>query len=176
MGTSIEPWALDNERPSHQLELAPFWLDTTPVTNAAYAEFVADGGYSDPRQWSPAGWAWRQEAGLEHPQFWAGDGAGGWVGNRFGWIEELRARRPRPARVLVRSRRLRPLGRAEAADRGRMGVRRQLDARRAGKRRFPWGDEDPSPERATLWMGPSGFGPAPVTAHPAAPTHGACSA
>ena len=43
MGTSSQAWALDNERPAHTVLLAPFYLDTVPVTNAAYLEFVADG-------------------------------------------------------------------------------------------------------------------------------------
>lgn len=49
MGTSTEPWALDNERPAHQVSVPAFYLDTTPVTNAAYAQFIADGGYDNPR-------------------------------------------------------------------------------------------------------------------------------
>ncbi len=32
MGTSAEPWALDNERPAHRREVAAFHLDTAPVT------------------------------------------------------------------------------------------------------------------------------------------------
>ncbi|MFF9490721.1 DinB family protein, partial [Streptomyces sp. NPDC014676] len=40
MGTSDEPWALDNERPAHRREVAPFFIDTTPVTNAAYQAFI----------------------------------------------------------------------------------------------------------------------------------------
>ena len=36
MGTSTEPWALDNERPAHSVQVAPFYLDTTPVTCGAY--------------------------------------------------------------------------------------------------------------------------------------------
>ena len=54
MGTSTEPWALDNERPAHTVDVAPFYLDTTPVTCGAYAEFIADGGYDDPRWWTSA--------------------------------------------------------------------------------------------------------------------------
>ncbi len=52
MGTSTEPWALDNERPAHTVQVAPFYLDTTPVTCGAYAQFIDDGGYDDRRWWT----------------------------------------------------------------------------------------------------------------------------
>ena len=55
MGTSTEPWALDNERPAHTVQVAPFYLDTTPVTCGAYAQFIDDGGYDDRRWWTGAG-------------------------------------------------------------------------------------------------------------------------
>src|ERR1700722_62089 len=87
MGTSAEPWALDNERPAHAVEVPGFWLDTTPVTNAAYAEFIADGGYDDARLWTADGWAHRQRAGLTAPLFW--DWAGAWVRLSFGTREPV---------------------------------------------------------------------------------------
>ena len=34
MGTSTEPWALDNERPAHRVHVAAYGIDTAPVTNA----------------------------------------------------------------------------------------------------------------------------------------------
>ena len=74
MGTSTEPWALDNERPAHLVELGPFYIDTTPVTNARYAEFIADGGYDQQRWWSPAGWEHRQRAGLDRARVLAARG------------------------------------------------------------------------------------------------------
>lgn len=73
MGTSIEPWAFDNESPAHTVEVAPFWIDRVPVTNGRYLEFMGVGGYDDPRHWSVAGWAWRQESGKDRPQFWSRD-------------------------------------------------------------------------------------------------------
>ena len=47
MGTDTERWAYDNERPGHEVELPAFRIDTTPVTNRAYLEFVESGAYAD---------------------------------------------------------------------------------------------------------------------------------
>ena len=33
MGTDDEPWAYDNERRAHEVELEPFAIDSAPVTN-----------------------------------------------------------------------------------------------------------------------------------------------
>ena len=70
MGTSAEPWALDNERPAHQVHVDDFAIDTTPVTNAEYLRFVESGGYDQPQWWSADGWAHRQRTGLSAPLFW----------------------------------------------------------------------------------------------------------
>jgi iron(II)-dependent oxidoreductase len=74
LGTSDEAWAYDNERPAYEVELDAFWIDASPVTNAAYATFIADGGYRDERLWSDDGWAWRNESGVTGPLFWNDDG------------------------------------------------------------------------------------------------------
>jgi len=89
MGTDQDPRAYDNERPAHVVDVAPFWIDTFPVTNRQYAEFIDDGGYSSPRFWTAEGWEWRQSAGLEHPEFWRRDGERSWSRVRFGWVEEV---------------------------------------------------------------------------------------
>ena len=46
------PWAYDNERPEHEVHLAPFRIGARPVSNGEYAAFVAAGGYGDDRVWS----------------------------------------------------------------------------------------------------------------------------
>jgi gamma-glutamyl hercynylcysteine S-oxide synthase len=89
IGTNSDGWAYDNERPEHEVRLAPFRIDTALVTNGAYLEFVEAGGYDDARLWAPAGWAWRRQAGLEAPQFWARAGERSWSRRRFGRHEEL---------------------------------------------------------------------------------------
>jgi len=44
MGSDAE-YAYPNERPAHRVTVAPFYLDTHPVTNADFAKFVAATGY-----------------------------------------------------------------------------------------------------------------------------------
>ena len=88
IGTDLDPWAYDNERPSHTVELAPFFIDVTPVTNRAFAAFVADGGYSRRPLWDDEGWAFVQSEELVHPGFWRGDDRG-WSVLRFGTWRDL---------------------------------------------------------------------------------------
>jgi iron(II)-dependent oxidoreductase len=76
MGTSTEPWAYDNERPAHEVDVPGFWIDTTPVTVGAYRAFIDAGGYDDERLWHPDGWAWRNSSdGAAAPMFWHDDGS-----------------------------------------------------------------------------------------------------
>lgn len=88
MGTD-DAWALDNERPPHEVSGTPFAIDRAPVSNGAYASFVEDGGYDDPGVWSERGWEWRQEADLVAPQYWEREGAASWSRRRFGRREDL---------------------------------------------------------------------------------------
>ena len=84
MGTDCEPYAYDNERPAHVVDVGPFFLDTVPVTNGQYRAFVEAGGYDEERFWSGAGWAHRCAEELTAPQFWAPEGAGSWSVRRYG--------------------------------------------------------------------------------------------
>ena len=43
---STDPWAYDNERPAHEVELPPFRIDRALVTNAEYAAFTRGGADS----------------------------------------------------------------------------------------------------------------------------------
>ncbi|MGA8456710.1 MAG: SUMF1/EgtB/PvdO family nonheme iron enzyme, partial [Streptosporangiaceae bacterium] len=78
-----EPFSLDNERPAHTVDVAPFWIGRVPVTNRQWSEFIADGGYQRSDLWSQRGWAHRIAAGLERPKYWSAEG----TRRRFG-VEE----------------------------------------------------------------------------------------
>jgi Sulfatase-modifying factor enzyme 1 len=57
IGDGGSGFAYDNERPRHEVSLAAFRIDRAPVTNEAFGEFVADGGYRRRELWTPEGWA-----------------------------------------------------------------------------------------------------------------------
>ena len=84
----------DGEGPVRQVTLDPFWIDITAVTNAQFAAFIADGGYTRRDLWDPAGWRWREAAGAEHPVYWKPDGAGGFAMRAFDRFVDLPAHRP----------------------------------------------------------------------------------
>jgi gamma-glutamyl hercynylcysteine S-oxide synthase len=74
VGDDGQGFAYDNERPRHELELAAFRIDQAPVTNSAYAEFIADGGYVRRELWRAEGWTFRAREGWERPLYWTADG------------------------------------------------------------------------------------------------------
>jgi gamma-glutamyl hercynylcysteine S-oxide synthase len=51
VGAAASGFAYDNERPRHMLELAPYEIDRTPVTNGAYVEFMGATGAEPPLYW-----------------------------------------------------------------------------------------------------------------------------
>jgi len=78
IGHAGQGFAFDNEAPRHRQWLAPFALANRLVSQGEWAEFVADGGYLDPRWWLSAGWDWVQAQGIEHPLYWRPDCSSDW--------------------------------------------------------------------------------------------------
>jgi ergothioneine biosynthesis protein EgtB len=68
-------FAFDNETPRHKVWLRPYALANRLVTHGEWREFVADGGYRDPRWWLSAGWDWVVANAIEAPLYWQRGGA-----------------------------------------------------------------------------------------------------
>ncbi|NKX88655.1 ergothioneine biosynthesis protein EgtB [Nocardia coubleae] len=164
MGTSADPWALDNERPAHPVYVEGFAIDVAPVTNEQYLAFIDDGGYERRELWSERGWAHRQEAGLVAPQFWEREG-NQWYRRAFGVRTALRPRQPvvhvcwfeAEAYATWAGKRLPTEAEWEKAAR--------FDPATGASRRYPWGEDEPSERTANL--GQRHLEPAEVGAYPA---------
>ncbi len=65
-------FAYDNETPRHRRYVHGFALASRPVTNGEYREFIADGGYREPRLWLSDGWDWVRREGRTAPLYWSG--------------------------------------------------------------------------------------------------------
>jgi gamma-glutamyl hercynylcysteine S-oxide synthase len=156
-----EPFSLDNERPAHIVDLPAFRIGRVPVTNGEWRHFIDDGGYAQPRWWSARGWEHRHSASLTAPQFWHADGR---TRTRFGHVEEIPADEPVQHISYFEAE-------AYAAWAGaRLPTEREWekacgwDPQLKARRRYPWGADEPSPDRANL--GGEALRPAPVGAYP----------
>jgi iron(II)-dependent oxidoreductase len=149
-GTQDRSAAYDNERPQHEIELAPFSIDVTPVTNAQYLEFMRDGGYRRKDLWTNAGWAWREEnTDVNAPKYWRADGDA-WMADRFDWIGPVPPQHPvchvcfHEAEAFARwaGKRLPTEAEWEAAASWDPALRR--------KNLYPWGDRAPTVAEANI--------------------------
>jgi iron(II)-dependent oxidoreductase len=147
----------DNEKWAHPVEVRPFRIARTPVTNAEYLGFVRAGGYRRREWWSDEGWRWRESAGASAPRYWV-EKDGAWRERRFGDEVKLEDELPvmhvnwHEANAYCRYAKRRLPSETEwefAATYSGNG----------GKRRYPWGDAEDR-TRANLDSG----GRAPVSA------------
>lgn len=149
-------FVFDNEKWAHVLEMRPFRIARAPVTNQEFLAFVETGGYRHRTFWDEEGWAWRQAAGLEHPVYWMPDAARGWQVRYFDQAIPLRPCAPvihvswYEAKAYCRwaRRRLPTEAEWELAAAGAPSTDGRAIA--SGKRRFPWGNDEPTPARANL--------------------------
>jgi iron(II)-dependent oxidoreductase len=159
IGTDDRSAAYDNERPRHTVALSPFWIDTAPVTNGAFLEFMEAGGYQTRDHWSDAGWQWLQEAGVDAPKYWSREN-GEWVARIMNRTQPIDPDHPvchvcyHEAAAFARwaGKRLPTEHEWEAAA--------SWDPAAGDARVFPWGDQAPTLLDANLDQ--LAFGTAPI--------------
>ena len=88
------PFVFDNEKWAHPVEIEPFAIARTAVTQGQYLEFVEDGGYQRQEVWGPAGWGWCREAGAQHPAYWRRERDGSWTRRVYDRMVELEEHLP----------------------------------------------------------------------------------
>ncbi len=66
-------FSYDNEQPRQAFAVAAFQIGRFPVSNAAWQDFIAAGGYQRRELWSEAGWSWRRAEAVDRPLYWSAD-------------------------------------------------------------------------------------------------------
>jgi gamma-glutamyl hercynylcysteine S-oxide synthase len=155
-----EPSSLDNERPAHIVDVAAFRIARFPVSNAQWIEFITAGGYDERRWWSDLGWQHRVDAGLERPQFWAADGSR----RRFGIVEEIPLDEPVQHIGFYEAEAFASWSGARLPTEVEWEKACAWDPALGRRRRWPWGDEPLTGERANL--GGEALRAAPIGAYP----------
>ncbi len=158
---ATEPFSLDNERPSHLVDVAPFWIGRVPVSNRQWHEFIADGGYRRPELWSTRGWSYRTEVSLERPKFWTIEG----TRRRFGIEEDVPPDEPVQHVCYFEAEAFAAWAGGRLPAEAEWEKACAWDPARQARRTWPWGSAPPTADLANL--GGQGLRPAPVGAYPA---------
>jgi iron(II)-dependent oxidoreductase len=147
-------FVFDNEKWAHRVELAPFSLARTAVTNGEFAAFVDDRGYERRELWCNAGWQWRVNAAARAPVYWVRQ-EGQWMQRVYDRIAPLALH---AALIHVNwfeadawcrwaGRRLPSEAEWEQA----AATTPSDPAGTRGKRTYPWGEDAPDAGRANLY-------------------------
>jgi len=154
----------DNEQPCHEVELAGFEIDRFPVTNSQYLEFMTDGGYSRRELWSSDGWEWVQTFGTGAPEYWLCQD-GRWFASRYGHMEAVDTRLPVMHVSYFEAEAYAKWAGKRLPTEFEWEVSAAWDPEAGRARRFPWGDQPPTPDQANLDQ--QLLAPAPIGAYPA---------
>lgn len=151
----------DNEFEEHAVRVPAFSVSKYKVTNGQFLEFVNEGGYRDRSLWAEGDWQWKEQAGIEHPQFWVRSGSQ-WLARAM--FDEISLALDWPVYV--------SLAEARAYARGARGsLMTEAQFHRAAygtpdgtEREFPWGQAVPAPNYGNFDF--ARWDPAPVNAFP----------
>jgi iron(II)-dependent oxidoreductase len=156
----------DNEHPQHLVEMGTFRIDRHPVTCAQWLEFMADSGYARRELWGETGWRWLEESGVTAPKYWIGAGAdpGAWRVDRFGHNQPLRLNTPVMHICWHEADAYARWAGKRLPHEFEWEVAASHDPATGAKRRYPWGEDEPTAEVANLDH--THFGCRPVGAFP----------
>ena len=147
--TAEDGFVFDNEKQPFQVDVQPFAMSRTATTNREFLAFVDDRGYERRELWSNDGWQWRQSVSAKHPVYWKFEG-GEWWRRDFDRTVKLESNLPvlhvnwYEADAYCRWARRR----LPTEDEWEMAASTEPGSNR--KRRFPWGDQPPTPRHANL--------------------------
>jgi ergothioneine biosynthesis protein EgtB len=154
----------DNEFSAVTVDVPAFDIDSLPVTNGEFLEFVECGGYDDERFWLTADWNWKQLENKRQPNCWTRQGDEWFYRAMFDYLPLSKAA-SWPVYVSLAE------ARAFACWRGKR-LPSEAEFHRAAfygpdgrESSHPWGEGAPTPRHGNFDF--SSWSPAPVGSHPA---------
>ncbi|HVF28415.1 MAG TPA: SUMF1/EgtB/PvdO family nonheme iron enzyme [Pyrinomonadaceae bacterium] len=153
MGSPWDSFAYDNELPPHEVFVPEFRLDRLLTTNEEYARFITAGGYRRREWWSDEGWSWREREGWECPLYWSREGETEWRARRMFDEGLIDGRHPVVGVSWYEAEAYARFVRKRLPTEAEWEKAASWDAAREKKRRFAWGDDEPSvtdPARANF--------------------------
>jgi ergothioneine biosynthesis protein EgtB len=154
----------DNEFSELTAEVPAFAIDSMPVTNGEFLEFVQSGAYDDDRHWRPEDRSWKKHAGGRHPNCWLKQGDAWFYGALLD-VFPLAQVSSWPVYVSLAE------ARAYASWRGRR-LPTEAEFHRAaftgpngGETFYPWGDVSPDARHGNFDF--AAWSPTPAGCHPA---------
>jgi ergothioneine biosynthesis protein EgtB len=93
LGFSGSDFCYDNELPEHKTYLNAYEIDTYPVTNKQFMQFIDAGGYEDYRFWLSDGWDIVKEKKGDAPLYWQ-KMEGYWYKKDFAGLNKISADEP----------------------------------------------------------------------------------
>jgi iron(II)-dependent oxidoreductase len=165
LGAAPDGFAYDNERPRHAIEVAPFRIGRTPVTNATWLSFVEGGGYERREWWSDEAWQWKERYDVRRPLAWTDDERE-W---RLGSLEPLHPDRPVVHVCWFEADAFARAHGARLPTEAEWERAATWDPEAGAARSLPWGEEPATPRHANLdqlALGPSPAGSRPDGASP----------
>jgi iron(II)-dependent oxidoreductase len=166
LGAPGERFAYDNERPRRVVDMRPFLIGRTAITNATWLRFTEGGGYQRREWWSDEGWSWKEDYDITHP--------GGWAAGRDGWrqwrVDGWAPLHPDEPVVHVSWFEADAFARSLGA---RLPTEQEWekaaawDQERGTSLPYPWGEQPARPGDGRANLDQTGLGPHPVGAFPA---------
>jgi ergothioneine biosynthesis protein EgtB len=153
LGADFEdvPFGWDNEFGRLEVEVNGFAIDSTPVRNGEFLEFVCAGGYERREHWRDEDWAWRERRRIAHPPMWRRAGSG-WTQQTL--LDEVPLDAVLDWPVYVSWAEARAYSRWRG---GRLPTEAEwhwaaYGSREGALRPYPWGDEPPSPRHGNFGL------------------------
>ncbi len=149
IGSNDTAVTYDNEQPQHLHSLGAYEIDTAPVTNASYAEFIADHGYDRPDLWSEAGRAWLADSAVAAPKYWI-TSANGWTTRTMDATTAVAPNHPVCHVCYYEAEAYARWAGKRLPTEQEWEVAASWNPTTARCQRFPWGDENPTALHANL--------------------------